>query len=469
MATLKSIKNKYLSTADGSTLGVDQNKDNVSLLAFKMAAADSIAKFDMRDGMYDTFTDATGVDAGNSTNETRDASGKYYMGQESVTPSISGDYESSGTDGAYSWYKWTTVQDDGTFTTDTAQDYEYLVIGGGASGMRNHSGTGVGGGGAGGYRTATGFAVAATTITGITVGAGGTNIYGVSATAAEDSVFSTITSTAGGTGGYGAGSTASDGGSGGGGGSGYNVLEPGGAGNAGSYSPVEGYAGGNGQNYGGGGGGGGGGGAGGVGSAGSSGNGGSGGSGATSSIDGSSTTRAGGGGGNGGSGSNGSGGSGGGGAGSKTGAATAGTANTGSGGGAARGSYNAGAGGSGIVIIRRLTGPVDVAANMTLVSNATTAQAQPDTADLVLTYTNGAGTATINTDLKAYVSRDNGTTYTETTLVNEGTTGGDTILAARRVDISGQSSGTSMRYKVTTHNQSVSKQTRVMAASLAWA
>jgi hypothetical protein len=87
----------------------------------------------------------------------------------------------------------------------------------------------------------------------------------------------------------------------------------------------------------------------------------------------------------------------------------------------------------------------------------------------VLTYTNGAGTATINTDLKAYVSRDNGTTYTETTLVNEGTTGGDTILAARRVDISGQSSGTSMRYKVTTHNQSVSKQTRVMAASLAWA
>ena len=97
------------------------------------------------------------------------------------------------------------------------------------------------------------------------------------------------------------------------------------------------------------------------------------------------------------------------------------------------------------------------------------AQAQPDTADLVLTYNNGAGTATINTDLKAYVSRDNGTTYTETTLVSEGTTGSDTILAARRVDISGQPAGTSMRYKVTTHNQSASKETRVMAASLAWA
>ena len=106
---------------------------------------------------------------------------------------------------------------------------------------------------------------------------------------------------------------------------------------------------------------------------------------------------------------------------------------------------------------------------MTLVSSAVTALAQPTTADAVLTYTNGAGTATINTDLKIFVSRDNGTTYTEGTLVQEGTIDGDTILACRRLDISGQPAGTSMRYKVTTLNQSVSKETRVMAASLAWA
>ena len=74
MATLKSIKNKYLQASDGETLGVDQNKDNVSLLAFKMAAADSIAKFDMRDGFFDDFQDATGVDASASTDETRNAS-----------------------------------------------------------------------------------------------------------------------------------------------------------------------------------------------------------------------------------------------------------------------------------------------------------------------------------------------------------------------------------------------------------
>jgi len=107
--------------------------------------------------------------------------------------------------------------------------------------------------------------------------------------------------------------------------------------------------------------------------------------------------------------------------------------------------------------------------DMTLVSNATTAESTPTTGDIVMTYTNGAGTATVNTDIKAWISRDNGTTYTQGTLVSEGTTGSDTILAARRVDISGQPSGTSMRYKITTHNQSVAKETRLQAASLAWA
>jgi hypothetical protein len=128
-------------------------------------------------------------------------------------------------------------------------------------------------------------------------------------------------------------------------------------------------------------------------------------------------------------------------------------------------SYMGGDGGAGGFHVAQL-GKTN--SNMTLVSNAVTAQTQPSTADLILTYTNGAGTATINTDLKGYISRDNGTTYTEVTLVNEGTTGGDTILAARRVDISGQPAGTSMRYKVQTFNQSVAKETRVQAASLAW-
>jgi len=106
--------------------------------------------------------------------------------------------------------------------------------------------------------------------------------------------------------------------------------------------------------------------------------------------------------------------------------------------------------------------------DMTLVSTATTAEATPTTGDIVMTYTNGAGTATVNTDLKAYVSRDNGTTWTQATLSSEGTTGGHTILTAHNVDISSQPSGTSMRYKIETLNQSASKETRIQAVSLGW-
>ena len=105
---------------------------------------------------------------------------------------------------------------------------------------------------------------------------------------------------------------------------------------------------------------------------------------------------------------------------------------------------------------------------MTLVSNAQTAQAVPTKGDIVLTYTNGAGTATINTDLIASVSRDGGTTYTPVTLASQGTTAGHTILTANDVSISGQPAGTSMIWKVATANQSISKITRIHAVSLGW-
>jgi hypothetical protein len=106
--------------------------------------------------------------------------------------------------------------------------------------------------------------------------------------------------------------------------------------------------------------------------------------------------------------------------------------------------------------------------NMSLVSNAVTADAAPDKADIVMTYTNGAGTATINTDIKAYVSRDNGTTWTQATLVADGTSGGHSILVAHNIDISSQPSDTSMKYKIETLNQSASKETRIQAVSLGW-
>ena len=139
------------------------------------------------------------------------------------------------------------------------------------------------------------------------------------------------------------------------------------------------------------------------------------------------------------------------------------------GGGGGGGGGSPGDGGNGVVIRSYSEGAFATYTDMTLVSNSVTAEAQPTKADVVLTYTNGAGTATINTDLIASVSRDGGTTYTAVTLASQGTTGGQTIASASGVDISGQPSGTSMVWKVATANQSGSKKTFLNGVSLGWA
>jgi hypothetical protein len=145
-----------------------------------------------------------------------------------------------------------------------------------------------------------------------------------------------------------------------------------------------------------------------------------------------------------------------------------GTAYTGGGGGGGVRDNWGGYGGSGIVVVRYTTGDLSTYNNMTLVSTATTAQAAPTKADFVMTYTDGVGTTTVNTDLKAYASRDDGTTWTQLTLASQGIVATHTILTAHDLDISGQPSGTAMKYKITTHNQSVTKETRVHAVSLGW-
>ncbi len=211
---------------------------------------------------------------------------------------------------------------------------EYLVVAGGGAGGNaggaspdNHLG---GGGGAGGFRTATGFAVAAGTPYTVTIGAGGSTVSGIG-NSGSNSVFSTITSTGGGGGGYST-TTARNGGSGGGGGTEpFTPLY----GSPGTGTAGQGNDGGtaNQSNRGGGGGG-----------ASAVGGANNGGAGTASSITGVSVTYAGGGGG-----AQGTGGAGGGGAGGP--GATAGSANTGGGGGGSWQQQNGGAGGSGVVII----------------------------------------------------------------------------------------------------------------------
>ena len=108
--------------------------------------------------------------------------------------------------------------------------------------------------------------------------------------------------------------------------------------------------------------------------------------------------------------------------------------------------------------------------DMTLVSNLTAAQAAPTKGDIVFTYTNGAGTAVINTNITAEVSADDGSTWTLFTgLTSQGTTGGHTIVSAHDQTITSTiTSPWNMRYRIKTLVQSASMDTRIQAVSLGW-
>jgi len=121
------------------------------------------------------------------------------------------------------------------------------------------------------------------------------------------------------------------------------------------------------------------------------------------------------------------------------------------------------------------TPPTDTSANNaagTAISTANTALSAPTTGDICMLIENYAGTATLNTDLKAYVSRNGGTGWDQATLVDKGSWGSGTkkIVSANNVAFSNSASGTDIRYKIEWANQaSGSKETRVHATSLAWA
>ena len=103
--------------------------------------------------------------------------------------------------------------------------------------------------------------------------------------------------------------------------------------------------------------------------------------------------------------------------------------------------------------------------NMTLISNAYTAVATPTKSRIVL-FEEDVDSVTINTDLKAYISRDGGATYTQHTLVDEGFYGtGQRILSSDAIDISGQPSGTSMKWKIETLNN---KDLKLHAIGASW-
>lgn len=106
-----------------------------------------------------------------------------------------------------------------------------------------------------------------------------------------------------------------------------------------------------------------------------------------------------------------------------------------------------------------------VTADLSLISMPFTAEAEPATARALFVIT-PVDAVTLNTDLKAWASRDDGTTWTQITLALVGDFDADSVIVAGSADISAQPSGTTMRYKLTSHN---AKALAVEDGSLFWA
>ena len=92
--------------------------------------------------------------------------------------------------------------------------------------------------------------------------------------------------------------------------------------------------------------------------------------------------------------------------------------------------------------------PVD----MVLISNGFTAKtANPATARLVIVEVND-NTPTLNTDIKGWVSRDSGSTWTQITLADRGAFSTTQNIYYGSATISGQPAGSTVKWKITTHN-----------------
>ena len=455
--------------ADSAAYDDDTVQSNIAVLGFKIATNGALTKYSLVDQAIDDYNDATGVDAGNSTNDGRtgtpannDGAPFYYVGAVGSNPTGGNALDLSVTDARIHVFT-----SDGSLTVGSTGDVSALVVAGGGGTGRPSSG----GGGAGGLIYKETHELTANTYDMVIGGGGvgckpasckGTN--GGASTWTINGGSTEFTAKGGGGSGY-EGQAGKDGGSGGA--DGYypppnnygSATQPSQPGDSGTYG--FGYRGGAGPAspplYRSGGGGG-------AGSVGGSPAGGTGKDMSTEfgTVYGESGFYA-----SGGS-SAGAGPAGGGGP-----SATDGDPNTGGGGGGGGGyvpgTELTGSGGSGIISVRYDDDAFVTRADMTLQSVDSTALVAPSYGELICLMDDAAGTATLNTDIKGYVSRDSGSTFTQGTFVNEGSWGTNRkIIAFHDLDISGQPSGTDMCYKITTHNQADAKETRVYATSIGW-
>ena len=209
------------------TSGIDANKEDIALLAFKTQANGNLARYNLVDQSVDAFEDASGVNTAASTYAVRDTTGKYYSG---ISDTISGGTET--TFGLYTVHAFTTPGAGSLVVTASGNIDALLVAGGGGGGKVQNAGTA---GGAGGLIYDPTFAVTSQTYA-ITVGSGGPGFaetppgstqQGPGTSGGNSTGFSmTAFGGGGGGGGTGPGVAGVAGGSGGGGGYG---VGPGGA------------------------------------------------------------------------------------------------------------------------------------------------------------------------------------------------------------------------------------------------
>jgi len=101
--------------------------------------------------------------------------------------------------------------------------------------------------------------------------------------------------------------------------------------------------------------------------------------------------------------------------------------------------------------------------NMTLLSNAQIAINVPTTARVVI-FEEDIDSITLNTDLKAYISRDNGVTFSQVTLEDEGNYITGARILSGVVDISTQPSGSNIKYKL----ESFGKILNIHGTAISW-
>jgi hypothetical protein len=113
----------------------DTNTFNIGLLGFKMAVAEGLTIFNLKDGVVDEFNDESGIDTAENSNVTYDSSSDFYSGGTGFSS------ETPPTQNIFSF----TANGPHTYTVESGvTSVNVLVVGGG------------GGGGSGGYNAVKG-------------------------------------------------------------------------------------------------------------------------------------------------------------------------------------------------------------------------------------------------------------------------------------------------------------------------